>query len=61
MKNIDIDEYTVWPVYYGEKHGGEKYRVTGFKKSKVVYERLFDKKETAEKYIEVQLLGGKKG
>lgn len=57
--NLDVDDYAIWPVYYGETKGnkqdnGEKYRVAAYKNNRVVYERIFNTLTGAKEFLRKQ-------
>lgn len=57
--NLDVDDYAIWPVYYGETKGneqysGERYRVAAYKNNRVVYERIFNTLTGAKEFVRKQ-------
>lgn len=58
---IEVDEYAIWPVFYGDpekdksnKNNGDKFRVAAYRGQKVVFERIFNTREGAEQFVAKQ-------
>ena len=56
---LEVDEYSIWPVFYGDpddakQNNGDKFRVAAYRDQKVVFERIFNTREGAEKFVAKQ-------